>query len=473
MLFSRTLIQGNAFYYRGQMIEVHRYDDLFTFRSTLLSQMLIPQDGSFRFELAIEKPGLYLIKMGRVNAHLFVEPEDQYTMVLPEPEAADQYNQAKDVFILPEIFEAKVPLNYDITTVEKTINRFLIDHSNFYGRGVSRLILPLADSLMDELKDKYADHPNEYFRIHLHYRLATFALQTNHSRNDVYEEYFQDRSPAYDHLSFANAFSLFYEEYFDYLHPVRAYRFQPVADTAIRSANYTALIKAMERDPHLSDRRFRELVAATQLYELGRERKYPRPSIEVLLDSILMRSQDKECKMIAANAQELLHELAPGTRVPDFEFTDLFGNISRLSEYRGRYIYLQFFDDFDAETLKEMSLMKVLKKGYGSDIAMFSISTEENIKDIKKMADRYGFRWFFGKALSPREAIERFDLRALPAYFYVDMDLRLIQSPASPPGAKIEKAFAKAWNDEHPNRAQPFKLQPPEISDETPPNPPN
>ncbi len=472
VLATMTTIQGNAFYYRGKMIEFHQYNDLFTFKSSVLSKMLVPQDGSFKFELNLEKEGLYLIKIGRVNAHVFIQPGDQYTLVLPEPITVDRYDPAKDVFILPEIFEAKGKLNYDITDLEKSLNQFVIDHSNFYGRSVSRLLIPLADSLIDLLNAKYEDYPDPYFRTHLHYRLATFAIQTNHGRNKVFDEYFANREPAYDHLSFANAFSLFYDEYFDYLNPIRAYRWQADADTAIQQMDYTRMIQSMQVDPHLPNKTWRELLAVTQLYELGAERKYPLPKIMYMLDSLLIRAEDQTCRVIAANAQELLNRLAPGTMAPDFEFTDLFGNISRLSEFRGRYLYIQFFDDFDPETLKEMSLIKVLKDGYGSDIAMFSISTEENIQKLKKISDEYDFEWFFAKALTPREVIEQYDLRAFPAYYYIDKDLKFIKSPASPPGAKIEKLFAKAWNMEHPNKALHFKLQPPEVEPEEVPVPP-
>ncbi len=472
MKAENTLIQGNAFYYRGKMIEVRAYTDLFTFQTSVLSRMLIPQDGSFKFELDLEKEGLYLINIGRVNAHLFIHPGDQYTLVLPEPAPIDRYEPAKDVFILPEIFEADGQLNYDITALEKTINQFLLDNAKYYGRSVHRKLIPITDSLTAVLKEKYADRQDPYFQTHLHYRLAVLALQTNHSRNQVFDDYFAGRDPAYRHLSYANAFTLFFEEYFDFLNPKEAYRFQADADSAIRTGNYSLMMNSLERDPHLPNEAMRELLAATQLYELGTERKYPLSKVLLMLDSLLMNAKDEECRIVAANAQESLNYLAPGTLCPDFEFTDLFGNINRLSEYRGRYIYVQFFDDFDAETLKEMSLMKVLKEGYGTEVAMFSISTEENIRKIKTVSDEYDFEWFFGKALSPRELTLSYDLRSLPSYFYIDKELKFVKSPAPSPGANIEKLFAKSWNSEHPNKALRFKLQPPEVSEEPITNPP-
>src|SRR5690606_18884301 len=101
-----------------------------------------------------------------------------------------------------------------------------------------------------------------------------------------------NRTPAYDQLSFANAFSLFFTEYLEYLNPKSAHRFQHVADSAIKTANYHLLIDCMQVDPYLKSRSYRELLAATELYEYGAERKYDSAKILILLDSIMMNAQD-------------------------------------------------------------------------------------------------------------------------------------------------------------------------------------
>ena len=39
-----TLIQGNAFYYKGKDIELHKYLDLFTFQSEVVTSQEIIED---------------------------------------------------------------------------------------------------------------------------------------------------------------------------------------------------------------------------------------------------------------------------------------------------------------------------------------------------------------------------------------------------------------------------------------------
>lgn len=463
---AQTTIQGNAFYYRGKTIELRQYLDLFTFKSSVLEKMEIQSDGSFKFEFDVEKTGLFLMKIGRVNAHLFMEPGNQYTLVFDEPEGEESYNLAKDIFVMPDIFESEGKLNKHITDIEKTINQFLIDNSKYYGRGVSQKIIPKTDSLIILLNELYADSKSDFLKTHLHYRLATLELQTNHGKQKVYDRYFKNHKPAYEHISFSNAFGLFFEEYLSHLNPTAEYRFQAIADSAIANTNYHLLYSCMEVDPFLEKRTFRELLIASELYELGAEQKAKLNDILTLLDSLIMNAQDDECRLIAANAEQLLTRFSSGALAPDFEFADALGNTYRMSEFKGRYVYIQFFESFTAETLKEMSLMKILKEGYGTDIAMFSISSKEPPARLKTFTDKYDFNWIFGTAQSPESLLLNYDLRALPAYFYLDKDLKFIKVPSPPPGSRIEMLFAKTWNEEHPNKPLLFKLQPPEVTEE-------
>lgn len=463
-----TIIQGNGVYYKGKSLEIRKYLDLFTFESAVLSKQVIPSNGNFKLEVNIETTGLYLIKIDKIHAHIHLEPGNQYTIVLEEPEDLDKYNPAKDVFILPDIFESNGQLNHDITEIEKTINRFLIKYSYLYGRSVSGKIQAPADSLTQLLHATYADKNQQYLNDYLHYRLALFNLQTNHSKQKVFDKYFSGREIAYHQLPFAQSFSLFFDEYFSYLNPNSEQRFTELVDFAIKNKSYSKLDESLSRDPYLKRTDFRALLMTTQLYEVGREKKYPLINIIALLDSVIMKTKDDNCRVIAANAEQILNRLAPGTMAPDFQFSDLFGNIFKLSEYQGRYIYIQFFDDFDAETLKEMSLMKVLKEGYGTDIAMFSISVSEPLDRIREISGKHGFNWYFGKAMHPDQSIEEYQIRAYPSYFYINKQLEIITAPAAPPGSKIEKMFAKAWNEEHPNKELLFKLQPPEVKEPIP-----
>jgi len=458
-----TMIQGNAFYYRNKKIQIHQYQDLFTFKSVSLIEQQIGDDGNFKLILDIEKTGLYLVKIGKVNSHLFIVPGDQYTLVIPEPLEMDRFNPAKDVFVQPEIFESETRLNANVTNLEQKLNRFFIEKTSgdFKLRSAGN-IRNLADTFRIEVENEFSKIEDPYFQSYLHFRLAEFDLTTRHSRENVYTRYFKDHDPAYDQLSFANAFDLFYG---DFLTPHSLKPFSDSLESAIKNRDVERAKMFLSTDKHLQNPKFLELLLTTGLYNLGREKIYELEIVIEMLDTIKFKTDQKEILDIANSAESILLKLAPGTRVPDFVFADVVGNLYRISEYEGYYIYIQFFDDFNSESLRQMSLMKVLREGYGADIAMFSFSTSESLKRLREIPGKHDFDWFFGKVVSPEEVVSNYDLRAMPAYFFLDEELKIVNSPTPPPGARIEKLFAKIWNEKHPNKMMPFKLQPPDVSE--------
>lgn len=458
---AETLIQGNAFYYRGKEVQICKYTDLFTFSDTVLANKMLEDDGNFKFTIEVSEPGLYLIKVGKVMSHLFVMPGDEYTMVIPEPLEEDRFSPAKEVFVQAEIFEANYRLNYHVTKLEKTINQFFIDMtSDSYNLRSGGKIRTAADSVMNEFLPSFQAVENPYFQRYLHYRMASFELNTRHSRKVIYEKYFSGQPRALDQLSYANAFKLFYN---DFLSPKSIHKHSDSAEVLLNNAQLEKLRSLMFTHEFLNSPEEVNLLIATELYELGREKRYPQPLVTSLLEQCQALESDEHYLQLVQNAINILNHLAPGTKTPDFIFADVVGNLYRISEYEGSYIYIQFFDKFDAETVRQMSLMKVLREGYGADIAMFSLSTGESLRRLRDVPSSHDFDWFFGKVGHPDQVREDYDLRALPQYFFLDESLKIVKNPTPPPGARIEKLFAKIWNSRHPNKSVPFKLQPPEV----------
>ncbi|GAB4380929.1 MAG: hypothetical protein Kow0075_12470 [Salibacteraceae bacterium] len=460
-----TVIQGNAFFYRGKEVAIRHYLDLFTFKNEPLATQSIEEKGNFKFELQLDTKGIYLIRIGNVQAHVFIEPGEQYTLVIPEPQPEDRIGLAKDVFVQPEIFETGWGLNTKITELEKTINSFVIDFTPYF---LARSIRPHADSFLVVLDSLFGNQDDAYFNAYFHFRKAEFEITTYHSLTSVYKKYFMNTPLHYHQLSFANAFKQLYA---DHMMPNGLKPYSDSLDHYLVTQQFSKALEALMTDPLINRTEERDLLFAYKIYELGKLKKLNVKTALALLDSIEVYTAHPEARMVAINGQDLLTKLAVGSKIPEIEFADKFGNTYRISEYAGQYLYIQFFDRFTPETIRQMSLMKVLKDGYGADIAMFSISTGESLKRLKEVPEDYRFDWIFGKAQHPDRLRDEFDLRALPMYYFVDPELTLVASPAPPPGERIERSFAKIWKMNHPSKAVPFKLQPPEVSDDPPPTP--
>lgn len=449
----KNLVQGNGLEYRNKTLQVLRYSDLFTFTTEEVATCQIGENGNFSVEFSVEEDELMLLKIGRVNAHLFVQPSVKYTIVLPEPPIEDRYNLGIDPFILPEIFETGGDLNLWISALERDFNAFTMASSLAIIESGNA-----AKQEHDKIRERYAEIDNEFFQDYFKFRSIQFLAVNGKARSKSLMKTFQEAGINYDQLSFFNAMSILFS---DYLSGYSAHEFSDSARYSISNGSYEMLDHTLRKVPELENNQLRELVIITQLFELAKEREYQPMVILGMLEEIHKQTQFREHRTILSNAISRLKYLSVGTKAPNFDFNSVEGDGLDLARYRKRIVYIQFFDQLTPETLRQMSLMKVLKQGYGEDIAMFSLSIGMNASELKNLSTEYNFKWFFGAVSNPEAVRRLYELRSYPTYFLIDENGKFVSSPAPEPGARIERIFAKLYEEKYPGRNKPFKLQPP------------
>ncbi len=455
-------IQGNGIEYREKTLKVMKYEDLFTFEAETIAETRIGDDGNFNIEVPIEETTLLLLKIGRTNAHLFAEPGVKYTLILPPPPIEELYDLGKDPFILPEVFETGGNMNRWITTLERDLNAFAMASSMAINASSKQVAL----EHLEDVVAKYEDVQDPYFREYLQYRSIEFRAVHGGARSSSLLQEFLESGVNHQQLSFSNALHALFSEH------LAIYSIQSFSDSArlaIENGSYALLNQVLQTNASLSNDTLRELVIITELAKLTHERKYPLMTTLEIMKEAQNSTRIPEHLVILENTIGQLTYLMEGTEAPNFSFQSVEGENVDLRTYRNRVVYVQFFDRLTPEALRQMSLMKVLKKGYGEDIAMFSLSVGMSAAEIKSLSSRYKFGWFFGSINDPALVAEIYRLRSYPAYFLIDEQGMFIASPAPIPGARIERRFAQLYEKKYPGRNKPFKLQPPEVTEEVPP----
>lgn len=456
----QTLIQGNGIEYRNKTLKVHQYVDLFTFTTKEIAETQIGDQGNFKFEIDVAESRLLLITIEEINAHLFVEPGVKYTLLLPQPPMESTYGLGIDPFIQPEVFETGGELNMHITSLEKDLNAFAMASS----MAVPNTGRTKAESFAEEIKLKYKKVTIPYFEEYLKYRMFAFLAANGSAKRNRFKEEFIQLEPSYDQLSYAQALNLVFT---NFLSPYSAKAHSDSARLAITSGSYILLDKVIAEKSILKPQRIRELVLITQLHELCEEGVYNEKLIVELLMEAKSQTPFEEHKTLIDNILQKIIYLSPKTQAPNFSFQSVQSQHVELEDYNSNVVYIQFFEKLNPETLRQMSLMKVLKEGYGEDIAMFSLSLTMSPGELKNLSREYDFNWFFGSVENPQMVKRAYELRSYPTYFLIDEDGLLIQSPADVPGARIERKFAEIYENKHPGVNKPFKLQPPEVTDDS------
>ena len=87
--------------------------------------------------------------------------------------------------------------------------------------------------------------------------------------------------------------------------------------------------------------------------------------------------------------------LLPGKPAPDFEITDTAGKKCRLSDLRGKYLYIDIWATWCAPCREEIPHMARLHEHFAKDkrIALVSISVDSNVKTWKQFIEREKPAW--------------------------------------------------------------------------------
>lgn len=121
-------------------------------------------------------------------------------------------------------------------------------------------------------------------------------------------------------------------------------------------------------------------------------------------------------------------ELELGKVMPDFKFIDFDGNERSLSEFRGKYLLVDFWGLWCFDCLQETPFHVAAYKRFKSrGFDILSINTDENIDPVKEYMKKNGMEWTQAKNESVRQLIERdYRIQEYPTSLLLDPDGKVL-----------------------------------------------
>ncbi|MGH9801443.1 MAG: TlpA family protein disulfide reductase [Blastocatellia bacterium] len=122
-------------------------------------------------------------------------------------------------------------------------------------------------------------------------------------------------------------------------------------------------------------------------------------------------------------------ELRMGGEVPDFAFTDFKGKKRKVSEFRGKYLLIDFWGTWCGPCRREMPYLKAAYKRFqprGLEILGMNTDDAEIIPDVKNWLDKNGLEWTQATRESIREVIRSFRIHSYPTTMLLDPDGKII-----------------------------------------------
>ena len=109
-----------------------------------------------------------------------------------------------------------------------------------------------------------------------------------------------------------------------------------------------------------------------------------------------------------------------GELAPDFELSNLDGQVVSLSDFRGKPIFLNFWATWCGPCRFEMPFIQKMYKELSSEgLVILAVNLQENPARVKKFVENLGFT--FPVLLATNSEVPlAYNIRAIPATFFVD-----------------------------------------------------
>lgn len=440
--FSQTNISGYAPSFSGKEIQLYTYKDYITKSKVLIGSSPISAEGNFMFTLAdnlISKTFYGIFKIGNFASTVFVEPGLDYEISILKPDSVvfseDKVNYIEPIILKPRNNE----LNSSLKSFNEKYHHFVkINYVLFRQKSARNAV----DSFKVKVQKEYDKNADPYLLTYIKYSLASLDLIATENRHKVYTEYLASMPVEYRNDSYMAFFNEFYYKEFESFSD--SHLKEKLLNAVNVQKNYEEVIKVLAKDKLLSNERICEFVLIKGLYENYSDKEFDKKSIRVVLQDLVKKSAIPEHVEIAMNILHETGKLGFGAIAPGFSLYDREQKLVSLSEFKGKYIYLDFWATWCIPCIKEMPHIEELKRKFGKDIVFISISIDKDFASMEKfLKKKKNYDWVFLHYGNNTEIKELYNVLAIPAFFLIDPDGIIVQSPAYRPGKEMEETFYK------------------------------
>jgi peroxiredoxin len=426
-------IKGTAVSFKKAQLQLCTIDDYINGHEQVIDSAMVDDKGNFSFKPTIKQTTYSYLKQGDLLYELYLEPATNLDIVIP-----DTAGFAKDSVLKPIQFVQPNALNSNVVLFDAEYNDFLIANYKLILRKTAKAA---TKAFIKAQQDKYATNTNSYFANYMLYRFGSLELlAATKSRKEVLEFYIKDKPIQYNNPAYMGLFNELFEE------NLKVFR-STAAGAALSSIindriDYGKAIAIMQRDSTIPNDTLRELALLKGLGEMYYEANAVQYSILEMLRYIAANGITAYSKGVAKNTLAQLEKLRTGTPAPVFNLKDFVsGKMVSLSDFKGKYVYLSFWDENNPRSVQEIDLIRELDKKYGRKIAFVSICTSINETKTLAFINRNKYKWAFLNAAGSPKLLKDYDVLSYPSFYLIDREGNILRCPADRPTGNIERTL--------------------------------
>lgn len=436
-------IVGKAPDYKGQEVSLYSFSDLITYTAVKESFDTVDAAGNFELSTIVTTPECYQVRINNKVGKLYMLTLFKYGLTFPSADTINYHNPATTESVDLIIHGDSTELNARIIDFNLQFNDFWKKNYKYF---VAKKIFGKLDTFQLQMEKRYKNVKSNYFKTYMKYTFALFNDNTGRHRNYLAAKYLINQPIEYHNFEYMEFFNQFFKQYLQTMSsgPLG----NDILDIINENPSYNQLNSILKKDVWVVNDSLRELVIIKGLYELYYVPRFNKQNIITMLEEINTITKNTEHKKISSAVLRIFKSLQAGAPAPDFVLKDINGNPHSLSDYKGKYIYMNFFSTNNTESLQELKKLEQIKTKYGDKVVFINICIDGKVQDLRdflKKNPKYTSLYLF--AANDSNVLDSYMIKVPGIYYLINREGYLVQSPALKPSEGIEFKFKEMFKD--------------------------
>ena len=438
---SGVSIKGDAPSYKNDIIRFYTYNNYITYSEKTLCSARVDENGKFECSFNSENTIQIVADIGIFQGFLYVEPGKSYDVVLPEKVEKELKDKVNPYF---EPVQIQLGIKgADENELNMLIRMFNDTYIPYFNKHVVNVVtqndLSALEQDIKKITGNFKSNDNAFLNKYIDYRigLLQFLAQQNKAKKTSENLFNSLQSIQYYNPAYMELFNQIFNKYFTYIG--RTEKNNAIYTIINQDKSYNKLDALLSKEKELSNKTFREFVILKNLYDEFYSGNFSRSAMLDILDTLINKTQNDIHRETGRDIKNKVTRLLAGYAPPSFSLYNQDSLLVTLDDFKGKYVYLNFCSGHGYTCIQEYETLKYLYEKHHKYLEIITISTDITYEAMVKYRDQSKCPWTFLYFGNQPEIIEQYDIRAVPMYYFIGKNGKLLMSPAPSPGENFEK----------------------------------
>jgi thiol-disulfide isomerase/thioredoxin len=464
LLYSQKVtITGNIKNPKEQKVFVGYYANELSYDITYIDSAIIDNQGDFLLQFIWTKPGPARFFHGDEMTQMYLFPRDSFSLRL-DTDSFDETLQYQYASLGVNSYFAKKYLLFENVDIEQFMN-YNSPETIFLAKtdSIQNVMLSFLNEFMLQFSDNEKSLLNSFY---LYEKAEIIYARANEKISYPFRRMFLRRPKNENIAEIVISYDELSEQYYNFKTYELLYNENAFESEAYRSfiyENISSLCKnEIKKDSSKTysalmedfivryySGKTKEYLDAKAILQLIDDKK-AADNIDLMFDRFKSFCTQKNYIEYVESQINLYKSLKNGSIAPDFEFTDLEGKLWKLSELKGKVVYLDFWASWCKPCLVQIPYAKKLKDDLeGKDIVFLYISIDTDTKSWKETIELKQISGFHGLVNGGFSsfATKQYQVNGIPHYFIIGKDGKIIDNNAKRPSENIKRDLLDILED--------------------------